>query len=71
MTNLTGPARALPYYKLHAKLRVACAKAEHECRESMTRRADPVTIAQNFGAWISLCEFRDEIFVEWPVDPSE
>ena len=71
MTNLTGPVRALPYYKLHAKLRVHCATAEQEWRESMTRRADSTEIAQLFGKWQGLCDFRDEIFLEWPIEPGE
>ena len=71
MTRTTEGLRALPYFQLHAKLRVRCARAEQEWRESMTRRADSTTIAQNFGAWMALCEFRDEIFLEWPVDDEE
>lgn len=68
MTNETETRKSLPFYELHAKLRVRVAEAEQEWRSSMTRKADPTTIAQNFGAWMALADFRDHIFLTWPID---
>ena len=64
----TSPSNGASLFEILSLIREHCNAADARWKGLIRSGGDPQEVAQAFGAYMALCNFKTDLVTKWPID---
>jgi len=66
--SFTSPSNGASLFETLSLVREHCNAADARWKGLIRSGGDPQEVAQAFGAYMALCDFKTDLVTKWPID---